>query len=420
MTMTIPCVLGSARQGLPLTDRTHVMLMQALSGGSNTATFFQKQYALKRFVAWVNAGGAAVWTASTDNQGNPIFSAQQPNSPLRMQLSTLPAQQVLHGQQPPHQFTFQGKSYNVVGSLTGTLSYSTDPLWYVEVPLGVAEIVPISQLASIAWAGLVRPLLQGFLNGIRSCFTALTEAGEVTAEVTADAAAAAAEDAAVDAVVVEDVAVSMTAGVAAFAGIALLAAIPIIIELLAHSSYHSIKLYNLTDYDITWSLPYFDEGVLSAAPVTAQEASSYNFVIPARSLYSPDPTIPPVPVVHEADFSFVSTSDFKGIGYAMPFAFTPPDQPKNVLATTALLFDVPWAGDNSLYVTFTPQQDLARFYSEFEGKNTLTQMRSLHSVQGQPITATLTYDYLNSEHPGPDGQSGYIYNSLVVFAPLAT
>lgn len=108
----------------------------------------------------------------------------------------------------------------------------------------------MSVLANLAWAGLVKPLLLGFWNGVRSCLSSSLEAASV--ETASEAAIAASEEAAVDGIIVEDAVVSMSVGAAALAGFVVLAAIPIILDLLAHPSYHTLKIYNLTSYDITW------------------------------------------------------------------------------------------------------------------------------------------------------------------------
>ena len=415
----IQFALGSSTQGVPFTDKAAFVFQAALSGGTGTAAYFQNQYAATQFIKWLNTEGRKAWTELEDTQGHPVFESTYPPSAhtlhsLRVRLSTLPNQEVISGKQQAAQFTWDGKHYAIVGSLTGTLTYGEQPLWMIDVPLGLSELVPMGVLANMAWAGLVKPLLLGFWNGVQSCFSSGLEVGSI--EAAGEAASAAAEEAAVDGVIVEDAVVSMSVGAVALAGFVVLAAIPLILALLAHPSYHTLKVYNLTPYDITWHDPYFDEGVMNMAPIQGI-AAGFNYTIPAQSLYSPAPDITPVMVSHEADFSFASGSEYHGLGYALSFTLTDPQNNHATVATAALVYDIPWAGDNSLYATFAPFDSLASLYSQVAGRYCQTQMRALAKVDKSMITLTATYDYLSGKHPNPDNQEMYIYNSVVAFMP---
>ncbi|GHO85757.1 hypothetical protein [Dictyobacter formicarum] len=437
-TQDISCALGTSTGGNYLTDTVKQGIMTAAQGGEHTAAYFNNQFTVGNFINWLNSEGDSAWVMENDKDGNPVIWAAQlgaaptnnkagrqqpknlkglkleqvlatPNA-ISMVLRPIENKNVISGKDQPSQFNWNGKNYNVVGSITGTLSYDQQPLWYVDVPVGVIELVPMSALAKIAWPAFVKPLLQGFWRGVKSCFSGAPKAADL-ADIAGDAEESG-EAAAVDSeAVAEDATVSMGAGAAAFSCMLVLAAIPFIIEILSHPSYHTFKVYNLTDYDVNWTPPTIDEGAMNAAPVKSRDSSDFNTVIPAQSWFSPDPDIiPPVLVVHEADFSFASASEFHGLEYAMKFTLTNPKNKDAVVATSAVVFEVPLNTPNQLNVTFSPPSDLSDLFDQPRYQKTQMQ------VQNSGVTLTITFDYLTGQHPTPSGQNAYTYNSLVVFS----
>lgn len=442
MGQNISFALGTQQNGVPLNSTISSQLQGAMQGGAGTNAFFQNQILAYNFYVFANSGGAGNVIWSTDTDGNPVFFvAQQGGQAMKdasrvtikrpaapgmqvvfenapgdtsntMYLVGQPAldNDVVSGQSQPSQFEWQGQSYNIVGTLTMTLSFNETPLWYVEVPLGVASSIPISALAGLAWKGLLLPVLQGFWSGVKSLLAGaarILNGGDV--EEVADAAGeeATVTDAAAEGT--EDT-VSMLAGSVAFGAAAVLVAIPFIVSALSHPSYHTLKIYNLTEYDITWTMAHQDEGAMNLAP-SSGSAGQFDFVIPAVSMLAP-PGVTPVTAAHEADFGFVATSGFKGIGYALSFSLTNPTTNAQV-GTAAVLFDIPWSGSNSLFaVVNTSIGDPASWYKENAGIHQQTQF----IAGASPFNVTATYDFLSGEHPAPNGQNTFTYNSVLVFS----
>lgn len=421
-TTNISSVLGPAVSGTPLTPPMQAAIMSAAASGDGTRTYYGNQTVLTNFTSYLNELGDAAWIADTDENGNPVYFAEQrggDGNVLYLTLATQPDTDVLDGTTPPQQFTCDGQTYNIVGTITGTFSYNEEPNWYVEAPVAVIDLFPVGALLKIGWSNLISPCLTGFWNGVKTCFSKGAEAeniGDVDAT-----AADAAEDAAVDgAEVAEDTTVSMVCGGLAFAGAAVLIAIPIILQAIAHQTYQTTTLYNLTPYDIDWSLGYLNEGVMNAAPVMGQGSSTLNPLIPAMTDSAP-PGLQPVQMATEANFSFASTSEYEGLGYVLSFTLKNPATQDEV-ATAAAMFDVPFSGPNSLYATFNPTTSAQVLYDDNQNINEVTELSVTWdnpdvSDSDPDVTLQVTFDYLTGEHPLPgSGQNAYTYSSMCVFS----
>lgn len=399
--------LGQSNTGLPLNETVREKIASAAKGGDATAQYFQEQNLAYHFTNYIKELDENAWIWSEDLKGNPVvFTAQQSgDNTITMTLRPVADENVAQGKTQPEQFSWEGKNYNIVGTITATLAYNEQPLWYVQVPLGLVEAFPIGRLAKLAWSGLVKPMLRGFWIGIRQCFSAGARAAAGAAVEVAEAAAGEAE--VVGEEVAGDVVVSMSVGAVAFTVMVVLIAIPIIIEIIAHPSFHNIKLYNLTPYNITWKDPYLDTTAMNIAPKDTK-------CIPAISSFRPQPDIKPVETAYEAGYSFASESTLKGIGWAMLYNLTDPKNSNEEIAEAAVGFDLPFAGDNSLYCSFGKVENLENFYNKMEGKH--KQLKYETTLTDRNIKLTVTYDYLSGKHPSPSGQNLYYYNTMIVFS----
>lgn len=416
----ISTVLAPAVSGTPLTPAMQASILSAADSGAGTATYIQNQTVLNNFTSFINQLGDAAWATSTDANG-PVYFAEQQGSDgnmIYLTLSTVPDTDVLNGSSAPPRFTYEGQTYNIVGSITGTFSYNEEPSWYVDAPLAVVELVPIAALAKIGWSNLASPVLTGFWGGIKKCFSSGAEADGL-AEVDGVAADAAA-DAAVDgAEVAEDTTLSMVAGGLAFAGVAVLVAIPIVLDMIQHVTYQTTTLYNLTPYDIDWTLGYLNEGVMNAAPVTGQGSTTLNPLIPAMTMSAP-PGVTPVMMASEAGFSFTSTKEYEGLGYVLSFTLKDHES-GDAVATAAAMYDVPFSGDNSLYAAFNPTETPQELYDNNQNVNEVTELsvtwNNPDASESDPdVCLQVTFDFLSGEHPLPNGQDAYTYQSMCVFS----
>lgn len=403
-------VVPASTQGVALTPEMQGTLEGALQGGSATAAYFADQNRVASFAAWVNARGPGAWVASSDEHGSPTYTADD-GAGTRMVLCAQPAAEAIAGTAPATGFEWNGQTYDVAGTMTGTLTYEQQQLWTIEVPLGLAEAVPVTLLASYAWAGLVQPLLTGFWNGVVSCFSGAAEA--TTLAEAGTAAAEAATEAVVDAVVVEGAAVSMTTGVGALAGLAVLVALPFVLDVILHPSFQNLMVYNLTPFDMTWTLAFVNEGTMTMAPIVGEGDTDFDYEIPAMGNVAP-PGLQPVQMAREASFSFASGSLVRGLGYVLSLALTDPADGDAPVGTVSAMIDVPWSGANSLAVAIDDGADGATFYAQTSGQHEETSMAVGGQFGSLPATATITYDYLTGEHRTASGSDAYSYNSLLV------
>ncbi len=415
MTDIFQFALGNAAHGLPLTSSSQQALQAALAGGSATAAFFEVQNSIGMLISAVN-DGSAVWFQGSDGKGNPTWSALATvqDHVIQITLAGVASPSVIAGSSPPPTFSWNGNNYNVVGTFTGTITFDGVPAWAIQVPLGLSSAVAVTALAGYAWSGLIAPLITGFYQGVKSCFA---QADTIT---TAEDAAAAGEEAAADAAVedtiVEDAVVSLETGGIAFIAIVIIAALPFLISALIHTTYHNLRIYNLTPYNIAWQPPaiYDNEANLVSMPVSGDGSGSWDYNIPAIGSFSP-PGGQSVTIANEASFAFASTSGFAGFAYVLPMVLTDPSTGSG-LAEAAALFDLPWGTDNSLYGSFL-ELDPDDLFQNWDGQLKQTQYSSSTTMpDGNLVTMTLTYDYISGEHENPEGQSAYLYNSLLVFA----
>ena len=255
--------------------------------------------------------------------------------------------------------------------------------------------------------------MQGCFAGLKSCFSKCKSCA--SDDDAADAADDAAADAAVDGVQVGEDSVSMLATGGAFLGMAFLVAIPIVIQVLAHDTFHTVQVYNLlTNYDLQWSLAYQDSGAMNVEPVTGSGSTIPYTTIPAMANQAP-PGLTPVYAASNATFGYANTNALAGFGYVLQFQLTAPGMTSPVVDTAYVLFFVPLEGSNGLAVNLGSLTDVGSWYQN--NNALLANQDTQASASDSNVVVTATFDYLTGQHPGPSGQDGYFYNSVLVFAP---
>lgn len=427
---TANVALGPARTGVPVQSSTQSAIASALAP-NGTVAWSQNQGAMANFNIWLQDG--TQWIESTlKSTGYPVTWTEQDNQDgTKAVFEVKPSidQTALDaaanggssggavgaaadGGSSSGGFDWNGSSYSVVGAVTGTFTYKGTPNWTMVCGIGVSGVAS-AMLLKTEMNALLLPLIRKAKVLIVRCFKRAMSAVGVQADEVA-ASAGAAEDMEGADVGVDEVAgtaIDIGASIGAGVGLVLVAAIPFIIRKLSHPSYHNLKLYNLTSYDLTWSLSQMS-GALNTGP-SAGDASNPNalsYVVPAMSNDSPDPDITPVVVAHEADFGFVSTTGDGGIGYVLNFELRDPENQNQVVQRGQALFSVPWKGENSLYVAFSTD-DAQTFWQANNGKVALT----TYSAQSGNVKASVTLDYLDGAHGTPvNGKAQYVYNSLLV------
>ncbi|MFS8146396.1 hypothetical protein [Rhizobium sp. BR 249] len=397
--------------GLPTSTGTIPTALQPLlQTGNGAQQFFAQQNFAANLITDVNSG-VLNWIADTDDNGNPMyFTAIQDGNGNSMYL------EVTTSQAPASQpYTApDGQSYDVIGSFHATLSWNDDTMWDVNVPLGITSGLGALLLEYYAWSSFIKPVLEGVLSGIKSLCSAASDcvsAGDVAA---ASTAAESSSEVAGESIG-EGATISMTAGACCFAGAALLIALPFILSAIEHPTGQSVKVYNLTPYTLTWQAPYTDDCSMTQFPVLSDGSNNPDYTIAAPSVITP-PGGQSVTTYHEGDFAFQSTSNLKGISWAMQFAFT--DDQNNTQGTAAVMFDLPLLKANSLAGEWTSGELSANELQEWAETNygILSETQFVTS-DTNGLVMTLTYNALSGQQPLPSDpdEEGYVYASAIVF-----
>ena len=133
-------------------------------------------------------------------------------------------------------------------------------------------------MTNILVQSLFKPLLQQLVSYVQNTVVRWldVDVGEDIADLgsdLADAAGEAAEEVSaetaelvVEEVAVAEVAIDLSAAVPAFAVLALLAAVPLLIIDLSKQFLLHLEIDNQTDYDVTWAQPYIYNGAMTAEP----------------------------------------------------------------------------------------------------------------------------------------------------------
>lgn len=411
------------------------LLKSALVGGAATSVYFNSRNQLTQLCQMAARTPASSWQTSSGQAGQQTatLSMGPMSASVCMSISSASAIGAMsNGSGPPDTgVTFGGVTYNVVGSTQITLSVQ-QYAWVTE-----CAICTSSFLASVgALQTLVSTALQAVVQGVIGGISTLSSAG-------ATAATAAEADTAATEAVAEggdaEAALETAALTGSFLGfLGALAITYAVADLILHQTQHRVTVINLTDYPITWSIPYTYEGALQSQPSQAVPPGGSNYqveyVIPGAQSVGP-PWLNQTQAYSSADFQFVS-SDTSGLGYVMEFNFT--DTSSNTAYVPMATFDIPFEGDNSLNcvfgVTSIPEppppaaqmnavmagvmayRSLSNWYALSQGQNKVTTFTAISADGKYSITAT--YDMLSGQQPSPTGGSvGYFYNSLIIIQP---
>lgn len=191
------------------------------------------------------------------------------------------------------------------------------------------------------------------------------------------------------------------------AGLIIIVGVMLFIEFVLHQSYQNVYFYNLTDYDIKLDFPYKDHGNYYNLPTSDVLAKTQRFGPGGIDLGS---------WYNGVAFRYQSDSEFHGLGYTMKFQFIDP-KTQTVTKTFSCLFDVPYAGENSLFASTSQPTSYSSYYSSNSGEHKTTQ----YSANDGTHEILVTYDYLDGEHEDPEtGNNLYYYQSLVVIRDIAS
>jgi hypothetical protein len=330
--------------GIPAenTEAFRMLLDEGLAGGTGTANYLQHMLKLASFSTYLSKNGESAFTVSPGPGGGEQATASDGVTTLTVGVILDPP--------PAGAAAADGPPVRGVATVRLALPHPYNVVKIAQFAVSLAELPPDFVLTQQVWQALLKPLLSRFTGFLRAAVDSWleTDVGEDVAGLTdsldaatsevADATAEEAAEVLVEEEVVAEVAIDLSAAVPALAGLAVLLAIPLLISALAKQFVLHIEVNNLTDDDLTWSLPYTDEGA-----VTVQPASS---VLPkmgrATDSWGDETT---VPVVFQAIFSSMNTSGYEGIGLVLnlsPAGYTGQD--------TCAVISIPWLADNAVWL----------------------------------------------------------------------
>lgn len=372
--------LGAARQSTPLsptsnllsTDALYQTILQVAQGGNSTGDYFGQVNAVAQIYKTIGNRGGDAWNTSTDSQGHPVYYVNERDSSGKTYYATIALQGLkLDNENITHNgntWTVNGVTYTGVVTAVKTIGYSNMKLSEISWDIGVAAAGTIPPK-------IFMPLILNCLksvatvvgNAIRSAFRSLVAGGEALQqskielqrlgeqEISQTGEVAVADTAA-------DATATAIAGGIEFIGAAVAVAVVFIaLSFVLHNSYHNLRLWNLTKYDLDWTYVFIseagsNEGQFSSAPL--DQKTNVPITIKGATRASGIPGVAGPPSVQYADFNVASSHEYNGIGWAIQINLKDPAT-NTIVYTTTVYYDIPFEGVNSTNLTFDPVPDLA-------------------------------------------------------------
>ena len=299
---------------------------------------------------WVadNVGqGENVWADGVDPAGNPIQMSSNGNLAVRMgSFYREPPTGDGHvaaqaGDPPPVVGIATIQTHNTTTGLGADLSFG---LGLAGLPVGI-------KISSLLFKDLLKPVysnLKTYFNKNASDIKARSEVEDPDID-PEEASEGALEDA--DGEIgdiggdlgeqgAEYLAVEWGSVATEAAGLAALAAIPMIVGFLGHKMVVSLMVHNLTETtDFTWTIldQHWGKSSVLPDPKTNNKIPKMDYITDAFGDRST------VKVSYEASMQFINSNDYGNVGLVL--ALTPSDGSTPIAA----VFDIPWAGDNIIW-----------------------------------------------------------------------
>jgi hypothetical protein len=435
--------LGSVATYTPLSDNisedpTIQSIQAALAGGPATGQYFQKVNNFGQLFGQLSQNGSAAWTTGSDSSiqydGQPapvkyVELVDGQGKPYYIKVAAANVNVDGAGNVNPNgtQQTINGTTYKGFGSIDMTVGYSnyqySKTSWWIGTSIGglVAASVVLPPVFDA-----VKAAANAVADKIKATATAeeAGEGGEETEEVeeAGDEGGyeSIADEAGVDIAVLEG---GLEEGAIAmgdvFVGVGIVLAIVFIfLSFVLHSTYQSVRLWNLTKYTLNWKL-WFDTGDLVKGPVvfnTDTSIQTYEPILPV-STGQPISGVDPTNTAYYADLNFMSSSEFTAVGYVLTADLV--DANGNTQYTATIGYDIPYSGENMVKVSMDPKVgDPGTWYSGISSNDATTSAGAASS--DGIMNTTATYDFLTGKHPVPGTNPGgstneqYFYQSLVL------
>lgn len=349
---TVNIQLTPITQGFPHIhdDKYTSALAKAKEGGDSTQQWFDAQNQTSDFWAWLaehTGPDDNPFAPAIDPQGNPIQIASNGNVDMRNGAfyRDHPSAQALavaaNGDPAPIVGIGTIQTHNTTNEISRTISFG----------LGLLGIPPSIYLSKKFFADLLSPVYKNFKTWATKMADKFKKASQVESpeidpqaedEAPISDATSSAEDLGGELAAqgAEYLAVDWGSVALECAGVAAVAAIPLLVSYLGHKMVNSVEIHNLTDIDFNWSVLAQVHGQASVMPKEDKDK-----IIP-RMNYNTDSwgDKTTVKVAYSADFQFINVTDYTPIGYVL--GLTPSDGGTQAKAVAS----IPWAGDNVLWV----------------------------------------------------------------------
>ncbi len=320
----------------------------AKSGGDATQAYFDAVNQTADYWNWLTDtvdGGEEPWADGVDPAGDPIQMSSNGNLDLRMgTFYRAPADGseghlIKDGDEPPVVGLATIQTHNTTTAVSSDLSFG---LSLVGLPPGVI-------LSGKLFTDLIKPVYGNLKIAVNKLATKFKQSSQVDdpaidpeAEAEEPLGEAEGEIGEIGGELGEQgaeyLAIEWGSVVGEAAGIGVLTAIPLIVGFLGHKMVNSVMINNLTDTDFTWSLTQ-EHGQASVKPDPKE-----NNTIPKKA-YNVDSwgDRTTVKVSYEARMQFINSSDYGDIGWVLGL------QPADGNPKLAVVADIPWAGDNTIW-----------------------------------------------------------------------
>lgn len=405
------------------TDAMIRNILNASRGGDSTAQYFEQYQVVRQLYKELATKGDAAWVEGKDLDGNPVHTISILDSKgeacymkLAVEGLRIDDQGNVVGQ--GSKFPVNGVEYESMAMATHTVGYSnfefsksSRTIGYLVGPGGVAI-----KLLPYVWRAL-KVLGRAIARGVQAIWGLVAEGGAA-----AEAAAVDAAEAGENALIGEGVAVgegavegsAIAAGAIFIGAVIVIALVFIAIAYILHNSYHDLRIWNITKYNMDWSYHIdtqagINEGKIIKGPGTYKG----NKIVPERILgASAKGVIPGVqgtPHLTYGDISVVSSHEYNGIGYVIQLFLKDPKTNEQVYELTTY-YDIPFEGKNSTNLTFDHVDNVGRWYDRNSGNNrkTYAETWSVDKV----LKASTNYDFLEGQHPVPGQEQGSSNNAF--------
>lgn len=322
-------------------DPYRMLLDQAVAGGQSTAGYLNRMLQFAKFSSYLNTTGISAFRQAAGPNGSFQASATDGTTTMNVGVQLNDNLDVSD---------YNGIPVRGIATVRMSLPDPQQVVKIVNFGLGLAELPPGLAVSNALIQSLFKPLLQQLTKYVQSTVEewlesevgeSIEELGDTLAETAEDVAETVGEETAevvVEEAVVAEIAVDLSAACPAFAGLALLVAVPLIIEALEKDFQLYLEIDNLTSHDFNWTIEYQYENGMTAQP----KASLIPKMGYATDSWGDNTN---VQVVSQANFSSTNKSGFAGTGFAMNLS--PTDLTG---ADIAACISIPWIDDNALWL----------------------------------------------------------------------